>query len=56
MSNLAYYTTFYSLLSKMYAIAYYLESDPNYSQDDALQDLTEVIHMMESDRNIFQKD
>ncbi|MFJ8268497.1 hypothetical protein [Peribacillus asahii] len=56
MSNLAYYTTFYRLLSKMYAIAHYLESDPNYNQEDAVQDLMEVIHLMESDRNIFQKD
>lgn len=56
MSKLAYYSSFYEALSKMYAIAHYLEADNNYDCQNAVGDLLEVIHMLESNKPIFLKE
>lgn len=56
MSNLAYYSTFYDLLGKLYSVAHNLDADSNYSRQDAIDDILRVILMMEKDNNIFQKE
>lgn len=56
MSNLAHYSTYYDLLSKMYTIAHFLENDPNYNKEDALEDLLKAIRILEEDKNFFEKE
>lgn len=56
MNDLAYYSTFYELLSKLYVIAHYLDSDGNYDRQSAVNDLLSIIHMIESDKTFFLKE
>jgi hypothetical protein len=53
MSNLAYYSTFYSLLSELYFIAYNLQVDPKYERLDAVNDLLEVLSNQSKQPNQF---
>lgn len=50
MKDLAYYATFYNLLSELYAVTYYLESDSNFSREDAVKELLKVIQTLEEER------
>jgi hypothetical protein len=54
MCKLAYFSSFFQLISKLYEIAHNLKNDPLYTREDAVEELLAAIEQLKESQHFLE--